>query len=590
MLELLRKYALDQGLEPEPGFKPKDVRWAVVLDSKKGFLDLLELGSPGQKKNPGVTFKKSPDLSQKELIAGGETRSHFLVDVPAVISLYGENAQETRTQLKHDYFVRLLDEAGREMPELLGIARLLTDATTLESIRSRMEKEKVKPNEKVTFQVDGHFPLDSNCWHQWWRSFRKNLGDNTKDTKPPTNEMRCLVTGELVPPVASHPTIEKLTDVGGQPSGDRLVCFDKEAFQSYGLEQSANAAVSEEAANAYRAALNHLIKKTGQRLAGAKVVHWFKEMVPLQDDPMAWLNGIEGIDEQSELSAQNRAKELLESIRSGKRIDLANNRYYALTLSGQAGRVMVRDWMEGDFSELANSIARWFDDLNIVQTDGTTSSRNPKFISVLGGTVRELDDLAAPFVTKMWRVAVKGEPVPHYALAQALARAKIAIMQGDSPRNTGMGLLKAYHIRKNTKEGNRTLTEILKPTLNEVHPSPAYQCGRLMAALAELQRAALGDVGAGVVQRYYASASTTPSLVLGRLTRNSQHHLTKLDPKLAWWYENRISSIWSGISSDIPRTLTLEEQSLFALGYYQQLAAFRTPKSPNTNNEGAVNG
>ena len=64
--------------------------------------------------------------------------------------------------------------------------------------------------------------------------------------------------------------------------------------------------------------------------------------------------------------------------------------------------------------------------------------------------------------------------------------------------------------------------------LNEDHPEPAYHCGRLMAVLADLQYAALGDVGAGVVQRYYAAASATPDLVFGRLLRLAQFHLNKL--------------------------------------------------------------
>ncbi len=60
------------------------------------------------------------------------------------------------------------------------------------------------------------------------------------------------------------------------------------------------------------------------------------------------------------------------------------------------------------------------------------------------------------------------------------------------------------------------MAEDIKPYLNESHPHPAYQCGRLMAVLAKLQKSALGDVGAGIVQRYYAAASSTPALVLGR--------------------------------------------------------------------------
>ena len=101
-----------------------------------------------------------------------------------------------------------------------------------------------------------------------------------------------------------------------------------------------------------------------------------------------------------------------------------------------------------------------------------------------------------------------------------------------------------------------------------------------MAVYADLQRAALGNVGAGVVQRYYAAASATPALVFGRLSRGSQFHLNKLEGGMAYWYDQRLAAMWGKIKDAIPKTLTLEEQSLFALGYYQQIAA---PKKSEKN-------
>ena len=109
--------------------------------------------------------------------------------------------------------------------------------------------------------------------------------------------------------------------------------------------------------------------------------------------------------------------------------------------------------------------------------------------------------------------------------------------------------------------------------LNKEHPDPAYQCGRLLAMLASLQRAALGDVGAGVVQRYYVAASQTPGLTIGRLVANAKNHLNKLEVGLTYWHEEQIAEIMSHIRDRIPRTLDLEGQSLFALGYYQQIAS-----------------
>lgn len=581
MLELLVKYARDHGLEAEPGFKPKQVRWLIVCDKQAQLLDVVEIGDTDAKKNPGQAFEKCPDLSQPELVAGSQTRSHFLVDTVEVVAIFGKSPAP-KVREKHRYFVKLLYAAGKSMPELEMVGRLLEDERSLEKIREGLEKGKAKPNDKVTFKVGECILVESDAWHDWWRKFRKGLSSTqgTKKSKKTQGKsahlMRCFATGELVEPAATHPKITGLADVGGQASGSAFVGFDKDSFCSYGLSQSANAAMSEEGANAYRAALNSLLQQHSQRFAGAKVVHWFKKSVPSEDDPLSWL---EVGEEEQERSAQQRAKELLESIRTGKRVDLLDNYFYAMTLSGSGGRVMVRDWMEGQFQELATNIYQWFDDLSIVRRDGLGLAPTPKFLAVLGATVRDLVDLSAPFVTKMWRVAVRDERVPHYALAQALIRIRASVVEDDPPNHARMGLMKAYHLRQERMKGGNGMAQDLRPYLNEEHPHPAYHCGRLMAVLADVQRAALGDVGAGIVQRYYAAASATPALVLGRLTRTSQFHLNKLEPGLTYWFEAMISQVWGRIKDSIPRTLTLEEQSLFALGYYQQMAHMRAGKT-----------
>lgn len=118
---------------------------------------------------------------------------------------------------------------------------------------------------------------------------------------------------------------------------------------------------------------------------------------------------------------------------------------------------------------------------------------------------------------------------------------------------------------------------------NPDHPSPAYHCGGLFAVLANLQRAALGDVGAGVVHRYYAAASQTPGLILGRLMTNARNHLGKLDGGLAYWYETRVGDVMVRLGDGAPRILDLEGQGLFALGYYQQLASLRAGNKNKTD-------
>lgn len=119
----------------------------------------------------------------------------------------------------------------------------------------------------------------------------------------------------------------------------------------------------------------------------------------------------------------------------------------------------------------------------------------------------------------------------------------------------------------------------MTPALDPEHPSSAYHCGRLLAVYDDLQRAALGDVGAGVVQRFYGGALTNPAGVFGQLSRMSQAHLGKLGGGLATIYQKRIATIHDGIRAadgkhaTYPRALNMEDQAFFALGYWHQIGS-----------------
>jgi len=579
MLRHLVDYARSHGLVAEPGFAPKTVRWAIVCGRSGAFQEVVDLADPEEKRSPGRTFARCPELSQPEIKRGGPGCRHFLVDSLDVVALLVDGPPDSKLLAKHAFFIGLLRQAAEVMPALAGLANLLDEEEKVEGIREQLRARKAKPTDKATFAILGEEPMyavDSDTWHEWWRRFRRSLGaapGRVTSERGASSLVRCLVSGELVEPVPTHPKIAGLSDVGGLAMGDALASFKQEAFCSYGLVQSANAPVSEQIAAEYRAGLNHLLREHSRKLVSSKVAYWFKERVSSEDDPLSWLTGGEG---QEELNAQQRARELLDAIRTGKRPALARNRYYALTLSGASGRVMIRDWMEGQFEELVAHIDAWFSDLSIVRRDGHGLAPSPKFFAVLGGLVRDLKDLPAPLEATMWRVAVGREPIPRQALAQTLVRLKIDILGNETFNHARVGLLKAFHVRQGDRQ--------MQPILNEEHPDPAYQCGRLMSVLAALQYSALGDVGAGVVQRYYAAASTTPALVLGRLTRTAHFHLNKLDPGLAHWYESKLANIWARIRDRVPSTLSLEDQSLFALGYYQQIAQDRADRAkPQTS-------
>lgn len=573
MLHALVEYAERQLPDSEPGFKTRDVRWCIELGADGRFLNVIPLGD-GKR---GQDQSRCPDMHGMN--AGG--KSHFLVETAQTIALLFKTNEEQKKILaakeKHKFFSELIRNASTTIPALAPLSRLLDDKSQIDRIRDALSEQKAKPTHWLGWRINGSDPREDMVVQAWWRDWRRidladetNGGDDTKTDE--SKSMLCLLTGENINPLPTHPKITGLSGVGGLGTGDVMVGFDKAAFGSYGLDQSSNAAMGAEAAQKYVDGLNDLIRNHSRKVGNSLVAHWFKNRVPVENDPLAFLYEFES-DEQTESAALDAARRLLDSIRSGQRADLGQNHYYALTLSGASGRVMVRDWMEGDFEDLVRNVTAWFSDLAIVFRYGGRHAPDPKFMAVCGALVRDLKDLPAPTAATLWKSAVQRLPIPQLLMAQALARFRADLVDKDqSPINHArMGLIKAYFIRLKPG-GDPAMTAYLNPE----HPAPAYHCGRLLAVLANLQRAALGDVGAGVVQRYYAATSQTPGLILGRLVSNARNHLGKLEGGLAYWYENQIADVMSCLKDNAPRTLDLEGQGLFALGYYQQLAALRT--------------
>ena len=107
-------------------------------------------------------------------------------------------------------------------------------------------------------------------------------------------------------------------------------------------------------------------------------------------------------------------------------------------------------------------------------------------------------------------------------------------------------------------------------------PNAAYHCGAWLAVYANLQHAAMGEVNATLVRRFYASASQTPALVFGTLERMGEVYLDMLRSKkrgLCEIYEDKLNEVCAFFGTEpgrqLPKTLDLEDQSCFALGYRQ---------------------
>lgn len=623
MLQELYSYAAARQLAVRPGFKPKTPKAYVCL-GRQG--ELLGIDPPPAE--PVLC----PDIGSA---AQGPTKCNPLVE-KALISLTNEKPQ------KREFFLQTLAEGEAYEPRFAVLRTALTTPETVEAINAALAGQKVKPGDAIGYKVDGDALEGLTSWQDWWCRY---AAAQKGGAAGPADRQRCLITGELAVPAATVPKVPGLRAVGGHSSGDAVLCFDKDSFCSYGRAQGANAPVSEEAITAVNAALNDLLnRQKAPALAGARWLHWYKNPLPQevcddladlfdawgetaeepepaagrpagQDDPQLSLfdppaagpaaDASPAAAPPASLLAETEARRQADALLRG--VYTANtpggppdNEYYILALSGAGGRMMVRVWQQGSFAQLQSALSTWWQDLALTSPDGRSLLQRPKLgwinIRLLkpqnGGTLsdRMTKELAA-LEPQMILAILNGGPLPDQAAARALQTIRSRMLGSDAgeekrepmPDAIACQLLKAWLRRKNTiTKGGCPM----QPQLNPQYPSAAYHCGRMMAVYAAIQARALGNVGAGVLQRYYTSASTTPALVLGRLSSLCQHHLAKLDnPGLARWYEGLLGEIAQQLTPPLPATLDLRGQSEFALGYYQQRAALNAPrKAEDTEN------
>ena len=105
----------------------------------------------------------------------------------------------------------------------------------------------------------------------------------------------------------------------------------------------------------------------------------------------------------------------------------------------------------------------------------------------------------------------------------------------------------------------------------------AYVCGQIFAKLESIQYAALGDRNAGIREKYFTYAMTSPRAAFGRLFNLHSKHYTKLKgekPGLAVTLDKELQNLCKDIDvGKFPQIFQLEEQGQFAIGYYHQKQA-----------------
>jgi CRISPR-associated protein Csd1 len=551
------------------------IRWLIEIDAEGNFKGFSGPLDDADKK------RKGHEYIVPNLIKTSGIKPNLLADNGEYVlglAREGSDAKQVKKVAdRHQQFKDLVFKCAETIkePAVIAVAEFLKNWNLEQETPVDLD-----PTDNITFAVRGIVGTDNvipASAAENWTAVQEFWAKYTASEDSPI--MTCLVTGKEAPVNARLPV--KIKGIpNGQPAGTSLVSANAAPFMSYGLENSLTSPISREAGEGFGKALNDLIASPDHhwRCDPVMYVFWTKE-------PVGYAYG------QSYKRDQPKTiKALLQSAKHGdpQVIGSKQNRFYGLSLTASGGRTVVRNWLELTIPEAATALDRWFDAQEIVDSYGKTTDSYLNTYRLASAMYRDpSSEMDAAALCDFNEVAMKGGKLGLHWLAKVVKRCAIE----PHPVYESTALERAALIKlilttqMQTKEANpmADLQELnLDPQFEGYQETErpivkaAYQLGRLLAQLDNLQKAALGDVNTTLIDRYYSAAAATPGKVFGELLKDSQAHFRKLRVTKPGTYEalqQKLEEVLCKIPADKwPNTLTMQQQGLFSLGYYHQRA------------------
>lgn len=394
----------------------------------------------------------------------------------------------------------------------------------------------------------------------------------------------CSVCGKSDFPVLDQPhgLIKRVPD--GQTAGCALVSYNERAFESYELNGNNNSSICTNCAKNYVEGLNWLLASGNEIVIEDKkgktknqFVYSNRKNFGSDTAMIFWTREKESIDELNLLDNPDAGQiaSLIDSVTKAK-VNGAKyaktNQFYSCTLSGAAARIAVRDWIEISLDDYKRNIAKWFEDIAI-RAYGEIRYAPLYALAKAGQNPKSNNDPTNSRVaTQLWSAIFKNTTPPLWILTAVLKRIRFVENTDDGQTKETITPERAALIRfilnRNNKNGG-----YMKEQNDPNEKRTAIICGKIFAVMESIQRAAQGkDLNAGIRERFFSFASTSPAPAFGRLMKLSQNHISKLKhekPGLAVLLDRQLQELCSFLDG-FPTIFSLEEQGQFALGYYHQ--------------------
>jgi CRISPR-associated protein Csd1 len=240
------------------------------------------------------------------------------------------------------------------------------------------------------------------------------------------------------------------------------------------------------------------------------------------------------------------------------------------------------------------NLKRWFTALSLDSPDEGTPTLNQLAEATISKAKRQKAKPAPATYSALFESALFGQPLPHQIFAAAVSRQEVEMAGQDHTAKlfgerlrARTSLIQLYF----TLNKGITMSENYDKTAVRPEHRTAFLCGRLLAVLDHIHNQAHeGKSASSPATRLYGAASKTPALAFPQLCQLVRHHLDKLSKydrdrfqdgvpaaKRADGEEDDfdgltdvVAQLKEAAGGAFPRMLSLEEQGVFAIGFYHQ--------------------
>lgn len=595
-----RVAAQDADAIAPPGFSYEPISFVIVLDRDGNVVDVNDERWPDAKGKPQAQPRLVPQPPKR---SGKKPPPCFLWDKTA-FSLGVEATDKEAVKAgaapyteTADYFARFKDAheqlAKSDDAGLGALGRFLATWQPSSYAALRYAADMIDRNVVFRLDDDDHrFIHDRPAAKALWQSRRARVaGDD--DAAPGI----CLVTGSELTIARLHPAIKGVR--GAQQAGGSIVSFNQAAFASYGKDQGFNAPVSEAAAFAYTTALNQLLRRGGNQkviVGDATTVYWAEAATPAEARAAEEVGGVlfQRADEQATAKLRTDVMERLEAGRGLEHPQLKldpGTRFYILGLAPNQARLSIRFWEATTLGDLGRAFHQHFRDLRMETARHLgpppslwllTLCTAPSRRDANGKPRYGPDDIPKPLAGELLRAILNDKrPYPATLLTTLVMR----IRSDGHIDSLRASLLKACLVRRMRLEERLPNPEyMMRSDPND--ETPPRRLGRLFAVLERAQACALGgDINSTIKDKYLGAAAATPAQVFVGLYKNSIHHIARLrkghsDAKwikdanaarrTGYALDRDIGLLWGSFEDVFPAQLSVEDQALFFVGYFQE--------------------